>query len=390
MDGRRVSAEVALILACCRWPRSEQRNAAVRAAAVRVEWTRFLATTQRHRVEGLVYDGLLAAEIAPPEPVRSELREHGLRVAGRGLVMARGTLAIAALFENAGIPALFVKGSSLEILAYGRLGLKSANDIDVLVERDRLAEANAALHADGWTRTLPPADLRDDLLERYLDLSKDLVFVHEARGLLLELHHCLAWHDTLARVNTASPRQDVAIFPGRTVPTLSDEELFIYLSVHGGLCQWMRIKWLADLGGFLAAHTPAEIDSMYQAACARGADAFAGQALRLCHILLATPLSAPLLATLEADRSVRRLCAGSLAAIERPRAMENKLVPIVRSFFFRLRMHRGWRARVSALGRGWLRPADLGLLRLPRRLFFLYYLARVPLLIVRRASGWLR
>ena len=174
------------------------------------------------------------------------------------------------------------------------------------------------------------------------------------------------------------------------MPTLSDEELFIYLSVHGGLCQWMRIKWLADLGGFLAAHTPAEIDSMYQAACARGADAFAGQALRLCHILLATPLSAPLLVTLEADRSVRRLCAGSLAAIERPRAMENKLVPIVRSFFFRLRMHRGWRARVSALGRGWLRPADLGLLRLPRRLFFLYYLARVPLLIVRRASGWLR
>jgi hypothetical protein len=276
------------------------------------------------------------------------------------------------------------------MLAYGRLGLKSANDIDVLVERDQLAAASRALQADGWVRMLPPADLTGYLLERYLDLSKDVVFVHEERSLLLELHHRLAWHDTLAQVDTASPRQDVAIFPGRTVPTLSDEELFIYLSVHGGLCQWMRIKWLADLGGFLSTQTPAEIDAMHRAACARGARAFAGQAIRLCHLLFATRVSAALLATLEADRDVRRLCAGTLAAIERPRAMENELVPIVRSFLFRLRMQSGWRARANSVARGWIRPADLSLLRLPRRLFFLYYLVRVPLLIVRRASGRLR
>ena len=51
--------ELLLVTACCRWPPSPEREAAVRdAAAARIDWELFPRVVARHRVEGLVHDGL--------------------------------------------------------------------------------------------------------------------------------------------------------------------------------------------------------------------------------------------------------------------------------------------------------------------------------------------
>src|SRR5688500_916142 len=227
---RRLSSEIALILACCRWPRSAARDEAIRrAGAAPIDWRRFMVMAQKHRVEALIHDGLNAAGVEVPEELRLALRDKALQIAGRSLMLAGTTLAISDRFEASGISALFVRGSTIEILAYRELGLKSAHDIDVIVERDDLAAASDILRADDWRRTLPAEGLRGDLLDAYLDRCKDVTFVHEARGLDLELHYRLGWNEVFDRVGLGSPRQTVEILHGRTVSTLANEELFTYL-----------------------------------------------------------------------------------------------------------------------------------------------------------------
>jgi hypothetical protein len=380
-----LSAEVALIAACCRWPRSAARDEAIaRAAAGPIDWQRFNEMAAKHRVEGLLYDGLLASAVEVPAKVQAELHRRSVQIAGRSLVLAGTTLAIGELFRSAGLPALFFKGSSIEMLAYGKLGLKSACDIDVIVNRADLVAAGRVLRAAGWAQLAPPAGIAPHLLERYFDYTKDVRFVQEARGIHLELHHALGWHEALDGVGASSLTQNVELFPGRNVPTFATEDLFIHLAVHGAVHQWSRLKWLADFGAFLARLPAAETARLHDAACRRGAGRYTGQALLMSHHVLGTELSRPLRATLERDRRISRWCTGSIAAIECA-TERNRLGDILKAVALDLQLRANWRARARALRYMAINPVDMVRHPLPERLFFLYYVGRIPLALFRRA-----
>lgn len=382
-----LSAEVALIAACCRWPHSAARNEAIaRAAAAPIDWQCFSEMVAKHRVEGLVHDGLLAGAVEVPAEMQEALRCRSLHIAGQSLVLAGTALAIGELFRSAGIPALFFKGSSIEMLAYGKLGIKSACDIDVIVNRADLMSAGEVLQAAGWTQLAPPAGTAPHLLERYFDYVKDAKFVHEGQGIHLELHHALGWYEAIEGVGTSSPTQAVELFPGRTLPTFTTEDLFIHLAVHGTHHQWSRLKWLADFGAFLARLPTAEVSRLHDAACRRGAGRYTGQALLMSHHLLGTELSRSLRAMLERDRRIARWCAGSIAEIECA-TRRNRLGDVLKAVALDLQLRANWRAKARALRHMAINPADMIRHPLPENLFFLYYVGRVPLALLRRVFG---
>src|SRR5690606_15194640 len=70
-----------------------------------------------------------------------------------------------------------------------------------------------------------------------------------------------------------------------TLPTLADEELFAYLCVHGASSAWFRLKWIADLAGFLHGRGAQEVDRLADCAAALGAGRAASQALILVRWL---------------------------------------------------------------------------------------------------------
>ncbi len=335
----------------------------------------------KHRVEGLIHHGLVASAVQVPAEVQEALHHRSVQIARRSLVLAGTTLAIGELFRSAGLPALFFKGSSIEMLAYGKLGLKSASDIDVIVNRADLMLAGKLLEAAGWRRLSPPPGTAPHLLEHYFDYAKDAKFLHEARGIYLELHHALGWHDALEGVGASSPAQMIELFPGRTLPTLATEDLFIYLAVHGTAHQWSRLKWLADFGALLAGIPAFEVEQLHEAARRRGGGRLTGLALLMSHHLLGTELSRSLRATLEQDRRLMRLWGGSIAAIESATGRK-RLGDVIK---LDLQMRADWPAKARALRHHAVSPADLVRYPLPENLFFLYYLGRLPLALVRRA-----
>jgi Uncharacterised nucleotidyltransferase len=143
--------EFFIAAACSRWPPSEARQNSIRAAAKGpVDWERFLGIVDRHRIWGLARQGLTQAGVALPGEIDNALTAKTRAVSRRNLVLAAETARLCRLFREAAIPAVFVKGVTLSMLAYGDIAIKHSRDIDILVSPARLMEAREVLERAGY------------------------------------------------------------------------------------------------------------------------------------------------------------------------------------------------------------------------------------------------
>jgi len=309
-----LSPEMMLTAACCRWPPSPEREAAVRAAAIGVDWDRFERVVARNRVVALVHDGLRRAGVAPPPELARRLAT-GAATAGRtALSMAHETLRLQRLFEAAGLPVVFIKGSSLALLAYGDLGIKQSWDIDLLTTPDAALAGRRVLEAAGYELVVPP-DLDDARFATLVALSIECVFMHPKLNTSVELHWRLVYNEqAVPGIDARSPTQLVPL-AGAGIRTFEDAALFAYICVHGTMHGWSRIKWLADVGALLGRRDPAEIERLYRASLAVGGGRTPAVALLLCHRLFGLALPDALLAELRADRAnlfIESACLGCI------------------------------------------------------------------------------
>lgn len=302
--------ELLLAAACCRWPPSATRDAAVRAAAVAIDWPRFGRVVKRQRIAGLVEGALRTAGVVPPDAIARAVAEAARRIVQRNLLATGETARLTRSIAAAGYPVLAVKGVVLGALAYGSIVPKHGKDIDLLILPEHSAAVIALLEADGYRLTTPAAHLsaaQRRILPRY---GKDVSLVRA--GHQLELHWRLFANAALLPAVTARARsQEVAVGSGLTIPTLARDDLYAYLVLHGAVDGWSRMKWLADVHALIAPYDAATLRALHAAASARGAERASAQALLMMRDLFALPLPADFAATLATTRHVPRLVAGA-------------------------------------------------------------------------------
>lgn len=311
---RRFPAEFAYAVACCRWNRSPEQDEWLRAQAI--DWPLFLRILRRHRVEGLAWRALRQAGVEMPAEVAAELQASADRIGRDNLAAAAECARLRARFDAAGLPLLFVKGLTLATLAYGSIVPKSGWDIDLLVDPADVVRAAELLEAGGHELVVPRGPASPVRIARWHRRAKESVWRHQARGTHVELHSALADHPLLLPgIGVRSPRQEVAVTDGISLPTLRLEELFAYLTVHGASSAWFRLKWIADLAAFLDGRSPAEIEVLYRRSQELGAGRAAALALLLLDTLFAAPLPPSLLADLKRSQTNRWLVAASLRSM---------------------------------------------------------------------------
>ena len=205
--------------------------------------------------------------------------------------MAGEALRLQRLFDEADLPVLFVKGASLAMLAFGNLGLRVGQDIDLLVTVRVLPAATTFICA----RRLPPRSiLRLTSATRScgccMPLRKDLGFVHQVTGLRIELHWRLFLNPhAMAADSIMAASRVVPLTGAKGLRTMGEEDLFAYLCMHGALHWWNRLKWLADINALLTA-APEENRAPCPRRRSQGRRARRRPGVLLCRRLLGTPL----------------------------------------------------------------------------------------------------
>jgi hypothetical protein len=386
----RVSPEFRLAAACAMWPPSDRRIEAIRAAASEVlDWPRFVRVARRHRVVGLVHEGLTRAQPGVPAEIAQEIGTRAAELVAESVAMAAEAVRLQRLYDEARLPVLFVKGASLAVLAFGTLSLSSGQDIDLLVPFETLPAATSLMAGAGYRRFDPPGEVDEAQLRLLLPLRKDLGFVHQTTGLRVELHWRLFLNPyAMDETSFVAASRVIPLSGTQGLRTLGEEDLFAYLCMHGALHWWNRLKWLADVGALLAAASEGHVERLVRAADARGAGRAAAQALLLCRRVLRTPLPARLMAALGHNAADRWLEATALNAMTRGRGEHDPhdaRFGTTRGSFSTFLFNDSWRYWLAELSTHLINQADVLTLHLPHKLRFLYPILRLPLWVWRHA-----
>jgi hypothetical protein len=279
------TTEFLLLVELCRRSFAATDQALVRELAASSDWQRFVRLARFHRVQGLVAHALHDLDIAP-HAERRELLKDGEVIAALGLRQAQECGELHALAEARGLSLLFLKGLTVGAIAYGNPFLKMGWDVDILVERERLADAADLLRQRGFQLIVPTAE--SDLM-RWHGRRKESAWIRPVDRMYVELHTRLAdspW--LIPAIGMSSPAQWVRITRGVILPTLADDELLAYLCVHGASSAWFRLKWITDVAALLQRHRPAEIERLYERTQQLGAARAAAQAFLLADQLYGT------------------------------------------------------------------------------------------------------
>jgi hypothetical protein len=152
-----------------------------------------------------------------------------------------------AVLDEAGIPAIPLKGVALAEALYGDPGLRVFSDIDILVPAKNFADAFRLFRSSGYRpEIMQPALLR--VVARY---GKDCEFFPDdaKRMYAVELHCGLVWGGSLERllleeVWSEAERRKVCGVPAFALS--ADWEL-LYLGIHAARHGNTALKWLVDL-----------------------------------------------------------------------------------------------------------------------------------------------
>lgn len=372
------------VAACCRWPQNKDSADAVAKAAAAIEdWDEARQVVKRHRVTSLVH---LAVKDLPdiPESFRAWAKQNAQATARHAMHLTQECIKIDRLFKDAGLRPLHFKGPVLAQIAYGSVALKFSRDLDIYIAKSDIPAAIKLLESAGYRVPGLRGKVSAGKAAALVHNFKDLSFVGPT-GTLIELHWKFGYNrHLLTGLEQNLRRQSIEVADTSTLETFEAGQMLEYLTLHGALHHWKRLKWLADLAAFLE-HLPSIQREAVISEVSLGPtrDALV-QALELCDTLFDTQYTPHMAPRAEA------LFRFALNRIDQPYAPPKSVVGdlgFVRDMIATRHLYSSRWAVVSGLKSHLTSMADVLAFPLPRYLNGLYPIIRLPSLLIRRLRG---
>ena len=209
-----------------------------------------LAAIRRHRLECLLHGDPIVASLLPE--LAATLQVLARQDAMAALALASLTREMAALFEQAAMPMLVIKGIPLALQTTGSLTSRGRGDLDLLVDPNQLPAAVALLEGSAFRR-LPgylPRDLNSFWARYGRWAGYELSMVREGEGApqWIDLHWALSnVRGPLPSFAVAWQCRELLEFSGQSVSTLSRAHAFQHACAHAAKDQWMCLRNLIDI-----------------------------------------------------------------------------------------------------------------------------------------------
>lgn len=360
--------DAALLLAVARPDENPQRIGFL-AGQIR-DFGRLFELSRGHGVLPLLYSRLVESGACVPAKYMAQLYDEYCTNVAQNLAAVAELGNVLELFGKSEIPALPFKGVALANLAYGKLGLRPAGDLDVLIYRRDLDRATQAALSCGYElRTPIQANGEPSEFGKY-----EYHFQRASDGMTLELRWRLTqwhFHSDLA-MDWLWPRRQRSTLLGTNVPSFSPEDTLLLLCLHGSKHRWSRLIWVCDVAQLLQSHPNSNWNQAIRNARRLGLS----RTLALGVLVSQRVAKAPV-----PERISQRFQASSVAKLAECIAesffddwkqINHSQVPYhLQLLGFRDRARMWWRSRPFAPN-----EKDRSSVQIPRALHFLYYLVR--------------
>jgi hypothetical protein len=201
-------------------------------------WPRLVDQARCEEVTAVLFYNLSQThleDLVPPE-ILGELSVHYYATLKRNLLIIGRLRAVLTAFQEVGIPCIVLKGIALAERIYPSIGMRGMSDVDVLIRKEQLFEADALLSSLGYQ---PEDSVAETAILNPTGYLASLEYRGKASPLNLHVH----WHT----VNTSVPatmfieQVDIDRLWEQAVPTniadshaltLRPEHAIIYLCEH--------------------------------------------------------------------------------------------------------------------------------------------------------------
>lgn len=280
-----------------------------------IDWPRFCELVGRHRVGAVIHGSGWARDVGAPREVLDRLGADAREATFGSLRLLTSQREALRALQGAGVDVVVLKGTPLAHEAYGGAAGRHSGDLDLLVAPECVTAAVGVLREHGFQwygidvpETLRPADGGLGLLAR----AGDLPLVKEAQLYRAGHHVDLHWRLTVnAALLPLEPRWLSAPryvqSASQQTPVLPVLPAWWHLLVHGAEHEWRRLKWLADVPAFAAAHPEVLSPDALQATSRAGLDRCVACGLIVAERLLGGFIPAPAAEWVAGVRGVERL-----------------------------------------------------------------------------------
>jgi putative nucleotidyltransferase-like protein len=284
--------ELCLLLAPGQLPPETERRAR-EILAQRLRWDMILEQARLQDVLPLIHRSLQTLGMpGVSDAVAAELEEGSRINRLRSALIAEELARLLSVLDEAGVPAIPLKGVTLAEALYGDAGSRVSVDIDLLIPRDQAIRARQLLLAQGYA-----SPVTDEFFLRHLfRTGVDCLLLPEGQRLHcpLDLHWGILPYSSKERDaaqdlwSEAHPKT----FFGLRACALSPEWEFLYLAAHAGSDGWQRLKGLVDIH-WLSASGLIDWQRVKAKADRLELDRVVEWTLSACSMMLGTPVPAP-------------------------------------------------------------------------------------------------
>jgi hypothetical protein len=291
-----------LLLLCAR--AQPDAGAVSRLASNGTDWDSLLGEADRHSLAPLLAWTLKHACPGAVPPAVVHHLERRLRAnADRNLALAGELLGILKLFHGAAIPVVPFKGPAVAWSIYESPALREMRDLDLLVRPADAARAAGLLVEYGYR----PACGTD---RRFFRSGRELPLTSPA-GVAIDLHWALApsYFCHALDMDGIWTRLAAVRVAGRAVPSLGNEDLLIFLCIHGAKHEWCSLHWLSDLARLID-RCAIDWDALMARVCARRTSRTVFAGLLLAVDVLGAGVPAAIVARLRSQSAAAALAEG--------------------------------------------------------------------------------
>jgi hypothetical protein len=375
---RAAGPELDLLLLCARWPQREgDRKGILEVATARLDWPLFLRLSVHHRLAPLVSHTLNAclrrASIPAAQAVLGELRQLAAANAQESLRSVAELRRVVQALHARGLSVRVLKGLPLSQSVFGDLGLRAAGDIDLMIEKEFIAQSDRVLRGLGYRGGLDVERYSRRRIEFYAEHWKDIVYTDATTGFEVDLHwRCFRNREMPGSSLCETKQSETVSFGGFQVQTLPRTESLLYLCVHGTLDGWLYLKTLVDVSAQVRTMNGAELDALADAASHYGMLPELTATLLLVRRYLAMDHWSAMLLPVNDQAVAHVVRYADRVLVDGGFLASRESIPIAATLAFELGLRRSFRYRLELLLRVLFRARMWETIPLPDFLFGLY------------------
>jgi Uncharacterised nucleotidyltransferase len=235
-----------LLAACSAVARPENLDSVHSRLAGPINWASLLDLADQHGVASLLCHVLTQInDNTTGEPMRSLKKSYQTNLR-KSLILASELIRILDRLDALGVEVMPYKGLTLSETVYGNMALRQTGDIDLLIRPQDFPQIKNAIRELGY---VPHITLSETEERSYLVSGYECAFDSSAGRNLLELQWALQprFYAVDFDMDGLFRRAIPSTVAGRSVKTLSNEDMLVVFTLHAAKHVWGRLIWLCDI-----------------------------------------------------------------------------------------------------------------------------------------------